>query len=106
MSERKKIYRVMKKVYAKLRRYPNVMSFNIDGTKITNDVDTGKPCITVFVTRKGIQLNPEDNFPTEIDGVLIDIVEHSTPDFELGETSVSRLNPFLQKRMVGGLNHG
>lgn len=103
----------MKKAYSILRRNSTVLSFNINSTKFTDGKDTGKRCITAFVRRKPAneeetrELEASGNFlPKEIDGVLIDVIELSNPDYEVGETSISRLNPFLQKKLAGGLRRG
>lgn len=101
-----KIEQVLTKNYSKLRKYPNVISISTNSTKFTSDLDTGQPCITVFVSRKlknPKRLKASEILPKEIDGVLIDVVELSTPDYKIGETSVSKLSPFLQKKIAGGL---
>ena len=107
-EEQRKIDRAMLIAYSKLRQYPNVISFSVTANKRKNDNDTGVRGITVFVSQKldksYMMANcPEDILPEEIDGVPIDVVELSTEDFELGETSKSKLSPFIQRRIAGGV---
>lgn len=47
------------------------------GNKITNDIDTGKPCITVFVTHRvdKDELSSDDLIPPELKGYKTDVIE-------------------------------
>ena len=105
----RKIERVMKENFERLKKYVNVLSFSISGTKWRGGKDTGISCITVFVKKKVPELDEEGNrllavkdvLPTEIEGVLIDVVELSTEDWKLGDTSKSVLSPLEQRKLAG-----
>lgn len=86
------------------RRYPKVLSFNV-GTKWVGGVDTGRPCITVFVSKKipKSYLSSDELLPSEVDGIPVDVIELSSEDYRLGETGIGRKNPELQRRIAGGV---
>ena len=87
-----------------LRRKPNVLSWRYDLTKKTGGIDTGEPCITVFVKQKVAldRLKPHEVIPKELNGVKTDVVEISGP-FEIGDTKPGRLLPSEQRRIAGGV---
>jgi len=93
---------IVRKVLSKLRRQANFIMVGTSGTKFVKDQDTGVPCITVFVKEKVDErlLAYSDVIPKEIDGIPVDVVEFKA-DYEIGETSKSRLPPDLQKRLMG-----
>jgi hypothetical protein len=102
MSE--KLKEVLERHWEELRAYPNVMSLGV-ATKWTGGVDTGEPSIVAYVYRKR---NPrgfrkEKRLPPEVDGVPVDVIELSSPDFRLGETKPSKLPPSVQRRIVNGV---
>lgn len=59
-----------------LFNYPNVVGVGV-GTKIANEVDTGKPCLTVLVKKKESreQLNEDELIPRELNETATDVVE-------------------------------
>lgn len=95
---------VLKKHWKELRAYPNVLNTNY-GKKIVNGVQTDTDAIIVYVSKK----HPEEKLdaraviPKTIEGIPTDVVELSTPDYVLGDTSVSHKPPHIQRRLGGGV---
>lgn len=89
--------------FGELKKLPNVLNVG-RSKKFVGGVQTDIDCITVFVRRKvpESELKEEEKVPKEIDGIPTDVVEQN-PDYQLGETSVSRKHPSIQKRMGGGV---
>lgn len=87
-----------------LRKYKGVLSIR-KGTKIIKGKNTGKKCITFYVSKKldDNKLSKEESIPKKVKGMPTDVVELSTPDYILGETSVSKLSPEQQRRISGGV---
>lgn len=95
-------------------KLPHALNAGI-GTKWTGGIDTGLPCITLFVDEKvpkdpeeakklGLEpLKPEHIAPQKIEGVPVDVVELSTEDYKLGVTEPSRRSPKIQRRIAGGI---
>ena len=94
---------VLRRRFRSLRGLPNVLNVSI-GTKIVDGVDTGEPCIVVYVSRKlrAELLELGELVPSEVDGVCTDVVELAA-DYELGDTGVSRKPPEVQRRLAGGV---
>lgn len=92
-----------KEIDEKIRKKPNVLTWRDDLTKITASKDTGKSCITVFVSEKVERrlLSNRQAIPKKIGGKLTDVIELRSDDFELGDTDVGRELPEVQKRMMG-----
>lgn len=98
--------------WEELMKLPHALNAGIS-TKFVGGIDTRLPCIALFVDRKvpkdpeeakklGLEpLKPEHVVPQKIEGMPVDVVELSTKDYELGETSVSRLPPDIQRRLMG-----
>jgi len=104
MGEYERAWEVLKRNWKRLRSLPNVLSVAV-GSKWKRDVNTGEPCIVVFVKRK-VPLSflaTDEVVPKEIDGVKTDVVELSASDYAIGETSVSRRDPETQRRIAGGV---
>jgi len=91
--------------YEQLISIPNVLSITTESTKFTAKKDTKQPCITIFVSKKISKkyLPKEYIIPKEINGVLIDVVELKSDEFQIGETSVSKKLPSLQRIIAGGV---
>ena len=98
-----KVDEVLEKRFKELRGLPNVLNVAA-GTKIVGGEDTGKPCITLFVSRKveARTLNLGEMAPLTVEGVPTDVVELKA-DYELGDTGVSRKPPSVQRRIAGGV---
>lgn len=71
-----KIAEVRARHEAELMRYPNVIGVS-EGIRIKRGDPTGEPCIVVYVQRKisRHKLVKDDIIPSQLDGVLVDIVE-------------------------------
>lgn len=88
-----------------LKDLPNVLSMKV-GTKIVDGKDTGIPCVTIYVTKKKPDrlLRAAARAPKEIEGVPTDVVElNPNGDWEIGETSVSRKSPKIQRILASGV---
>ena len=98
-----KIDGTLKKRFKELRNLPNVLNV-APGTKIVNKLDTGKPCITVYVIRKLEPkiLSSEETVPPTVNGIATDVIELKA-DYTLGDTGVSRKLPEIQRRIAGGV---
>lgn len=90
--------------HPELRSLPNVLNVAI-ATKWIDGRDTGIPSIVVYVAKKKSlrALKKVDRVPSKIEGVPVDVIELSSPDFKLGDTAPSRLPPQIQKRIAGGV---
>ena len=97
------VEQVLERRFAELRGLPNVLNVSA-GTKIVGGKDTGKPCITIYVSKKvdARMLNLSEMAPLTVEGVATDVVELSA-DYELGDTGVSRKPPSVQRRIAGGV---
>jgi hypothetical protein len=64
-----------------LFHFPNVVGVGV-GRKIVDNVDTGKPCLTVLVIKKKSreQLSEEELIPRELDEIPTDVVESGPLD--------------------------
>lgn len=58
----------------RLMRFPNVVGVS-EGTRVRGGVDTGEPCLVVYVTHKvpPAELGEADVLPSELDGVPVDV---------------------------------
>ena len=101
-----KVNRVCKVLdgHPELRDIPGVLNVAV-ATKWKDGKDTGEPSIVVYVFRKMklSELKASEIIPSEIEGVPVDIIELSSPDFDLGDTAPSRLPHDAQKRIAGGV---
>lgn len=90
--------------HPELRDIPGVLNVAV-ATKWKGGKDTGEPSIVVYVFRKMklSELKAAEIIPSEIEGVPVDVIELSSPDFKLGDTAPSRLPPEVQRRIVGGV---
>ena len=97
------VEQVLERRFKELRGLPNVLNVAA-GTKIVGGKDTGKPCITLFVSRKveARMLNLGEMVPLTVEGVATDVIELKA-DYELGDTGVSRKPPHVQRRVAGGV---
>jgi len=97
------IEEILEKNFSKLKKYLNVLNIQV-GEEIAQGVKTGKKAIIVYVSRKltKSQLKKKDILPDEIENVPVDVVELKS-DYQLGETSVSKLPPNIQKRIASGV---
>ena len=88
----------------KLRSFPNVLNVQT-GTKFVAGNDTGKKCITVYVTKKvsSFMLASRDLIPGKIEDVLVDVVELSPTDWTIGPTEPAKKDPRVQRRIAGGV---
>lgn len=112
MNETEKQILILDRNWKDLIKLPNVLNVGLS-TKWMGGIDTKLPCITLFVDRKvpedpeeakklGLEpLKPEHIAPQKLEGIPVDVVELSTKDYQLGETSVSRLPPDVQRRLMG-----
>ena len=91
--------------YEKLKSIPHVLSISTESTQFTANKNMKQPCITVFVDKKlsENELPKEHIIPKEINGILIDVVELSSEDYQIGETSISKKPPSLQRIIAGGV---
>lgn len=98
------IKEAIEKRWGELRRYPNVLNVNLS-KKFVKGQMTGTDCITVFVSKKlsEAELKTEEILPKVLDGIPVDVVELSTKDYVMGETSASRRSPEVQRRLGGGV---
>ena len=99
-----KIHKTLDEHWEYLKSHPNVLNVAV-GKKFVKGKDTGVDCITVYVSKKVKKklLGVSDLLPKEIYGVPVDVVELSSDDFELGETSVSVKPPKVQRIIAGGV---
>ena len=93
--------------HLELRSLPNVLNV-ATASKWIDGKDTGIPSIVVYVAKKKSlrALKKVDRVPSEVDGVPVDVIELSSPDFKLGDTATSRLSPGVQRRIAGGVRKG
>lgn len=75
------------------------------GIKMVNGKSTGVPSITFYVAAKKLLsgLKPEEIIPKMLNGIQTDVVQLSTGDFKMGETSVSEQSPKTQRRIASGV---
>jgi len=90
--------------HPELRMILGVMNTQV-ATKWTEGKDTGAVSINLYVFKKKSlrALKKVDRAPSEVEGVPIDVIELSSPDFKLGDTATSRLPPEIQRRIAGGV---
>lgn len=95
---------VLKEKWSEWMNRDDILNVQVS-TKIVDGVDTGEPSITFYVPKKkpNSKLKKAIRIPKEINGIKTDVVELATDDYELGATSVSKLNPFQQKIMANGV---
>jgi len=108
----KELEEVLNRNWEELMKLPHALNTGVS-TKFIGGIDTKIPCIALFVDRKvpkdpeeakklGLEpLKPEHIAPQKLEGMPVDVVELSTKDYVLGETSVSRLPPDVQRRLMG-----
>ena len=94
---------VLERRHRELRGLRNVLNVAV-GTKKVKGVDTGKPCIVVYVSEKlkPRMLGAGEQVPLTLEGVVTDVVELKA-DYHLGQTGVSRKPPAAQRRIAGGV---
>lgn len=75
-SESAKIAKALAQHETELMGYANVVGV-ATGIQTKKGQPTGEPCVVVFVQKKieRDKLNNEDIIPSQIDGVLVDVVE-------------------------------
>lgn len=90
--------------HTELRAIPGVFNTAI-ATKWKDGKDTGKLSIIVYVKEKKDlkKIKMAERIPSEIEGIPVDVIEFSSPDFKLGDTAPSRLPPKVQARIAGGV---
>jgi hypothetical protein len=100
------IHEVLDKHLKRLREFSNVLNVAI-GTKFVNGKDTGIPAIVVYVSKKkpSNMLSLGELIPVMVENIDTDVVELSTDDYVLGDTKASKLHPFIQKRIAGGIQN-
>jgi hypothetical protein len=98
---------IVNRYWKRIKAHYGVLSVR-RGTEFVHGKDTGIPCITVFVDEKKplAKLTPDQILPDEIEGVHIDVIELSSPDYVIGETDVSKLDPDSQRRIASGVKKG
>jgi len=103
MAEQAHAREVLKR-HPELRDIPTALNVDV-ATKWKDGKDTGIPSIVVYVPKKkkprGVKR--ADRAPSEVEGVPVDVIELSSPDFKLGDTAPSRLPPEAQRRISGGV---
>ena len=99
------IRRIGDEAYQELMSLPHVLSVSTESTKFTANLNTKQECITVFVDKKlrEDELSKEHRIPKEINGVPVDVVELSSKEFQIGQTSVSTKPPSIQRVIAGGV---
>lgn len=103
------VEKALRESFDEILSKPNVLSAVATQTKVTDGVDTGVPCITVYVTDKPPEffksgrrrIAKKNMIQREIDEVPVDVVRLYSPDYELGKTGVGSLPPHLKKRRMG-----
>ena len=111
----KDIQELIERCYKQWSKWYGTLSVRIS-TKFVDGINTNIPSITFYVTKKedkpfklasdgksGYIMNKPMAIPKEICGMPTDVVELSTPDFELGTTSVSSESPDEQRRKASGV---
>lgn len=90
--------------WERLKKRKGVLGIK-SGMKFTGGENIGEPCITVYVVKKIDEklLSLRQKIPKKIKGIKTDVVELSTEDFKIGETSTSRLSPKIQKKIANGV---
>jgi len=115
MTDMKDVQALIERCYSMWSKWYGSLSVRIS-TKFVDGKDTGISSITFYVTKKedkpfklasdgksGYVINKPMSIPKEIYGMPTDVVELSTPDFELGTTSVSSESPDEQRRKASGV---
>ena len=99
----KYLYKILDKYFNQLRSYINVLNVNI-GEEITKGKRTGRQAIVVYVSRKIAvsKLRERDRLPDYIEKIPIDVVLFS-PDYNIGDTKPSRMNPKEKKHIANGV---
>jgi len=94
---------VLERNWRNLRNKPNVLNVGVS-TKVVGGVDTGKPCITVYVAEKMLaeKLVLGAMVPQTVEDTVTDVVEIDA-DYTVGDTGASRLPPHVQRRIAGGV---
>jgi len=90
------------KNHEELINFPGVLN-TVVGNKITDGKDTGEISIIFLVSKKkklrGLKV--VDRIPPTYRGVLTDVQELSSKDFDLGPTDASKMRPSDQKKLLG-----
>jgi len=104
MEDLNKIGKVLDEHWKELREFPNVLSINV-GKKVKDGIDTGKACITVYVSKKVDKkyLAAKDILPKSLQKIPVDVIELSTNDWEIGDTEVSHKSPSEIKTISSGV---
>jgi len=91
MALEAKIAEFLDQNFDKLRIIPNVLNIGIS-TKMVNGQDTGRICITFYVSKKvdSLLLKANELIPKLIGGFETDVVELKTSDYNLGDTAPIR----------------
>jgi hypothetical protein len=97
-----KIHKILDEHWEQLKTYPNVLNVSVS-KKFVKGENTGVDCITVYVAKKKKRIAAQNRIPVEINGIPTDVIELSSPDFELGETAASRKSPAVQRMIAGGV---
>lgn len=92
---------IFQKHWQELKNRKGVLSVRV-GTKFVNGVDTGEPAIIVYVVKKLARAGKQ-SIPKDIEGISTDVVELSTKDYTLGETSLSKMTPVEQMFRASGV---
>ena len=92
------------KVAEEWKKRPGVLNVAVSH-KIVNGKLTDVRCITVYVEKKiaEAKLKASEIIPKEVKGMCTDVIELSTKDFKIGQTSVAKLPWEVQKRLAGGV---
>jgi hypothetical protein len=109
VEECKEIYKkclgILNEYWKHFSEIENVLNIQV-ANKYVNGKDTGEPSIVFYVQKKEKdekKLKANQIIPKEILGCKTDVIELSTPDFVLGKTTVSKLDPEEQAIIASGL---
>ena len=98
---------VLDELHKKVKSLPGVLNVTL-APEIKDGVPTGKKALVVYVEKKRpcAELAPSEILPEEVDGIPVDVVEVSPQDFKVGQTSVTKKPPSIQKVLTNGAkNH-
>lgn len=107
MPDRLDADKVLEKHWKKLKKlHPGVLNVSV-AKKVVDGKLTDTPSITIYVQKKLplTMLKESEVAPKEIDGIKVDVVELSSPNWTPKKTSVSQLSPSKQQQLVSGVRH-